>query len=291
MKKNILISLSVFIILILVFASFQYYLKKNKATEDKIIVGATIGVLTSILNEIAGDKIEIVNLSEGFLHAHEIELSPAHLEKISKAKVIFTIGYGIDDWVKKISQEIDGEIVEVSSGVELIKFKKRINPHYWLSLKNAKIIASNITKKLIAIDPQNQNFYIKNLNNFYSKIDELNKIGEAIKKLENKKIIVTHPSFDYLAQELGLEITGYLKTEEGEGIGAKEFLDLATAVKKHNIKFIFVEKGFEDFTIKQFANLYNLDLIILDPLEIASQDQLYSITMQENLNKIYNNLK
>lgn len=278
--------------MILVFASFQYYQKKSQEKENKIIVGVTVGVLASILNEIAQDKIEIVNLSEGFSHSHEIELTPSHLEKISKATTIFTIGYGIDEWIKKPAQQLNINTYEVSTGVYLIKLdKKRFNPHYWLSLKNSKIIASNITKKLLEIDPQNKNFYIKNLNNFYDRINELEKISEEIKKLKNKKIILTHPAFDYLADELGLEVVGYLKTEEGEGISAKEFLNLATAVKKYNLKVVFVEKGFEDFTVRQFANLYNLNLVLLDPLETTSHNQLYSLTMQENLNKIYNNLK
>lgn len=291
MKKVIPFLFSIILIILLVVISFKYYLTNLEKERNKPLVGATIGALTAILNEIGEDKIEIINLSEGFLHGHEIELTPAHIEKISKAKIIFAIGYGLDEWIKKSAKQFNIEIFEVSQGVNLIKNNKRINPHYWLSLKNSKIIATNIAKKLIEIDPENKNFYLKNLETFYMRINELEKIAEEIKKLKNKRIILTHPSFDYLAQELGLEIVGYLMTEEGEGISAKEFLELAQAVKKYNIKVIFVEKGFEDSTVEQFANLYKLNLVIIDPLEIASSNQLYSTTMKENLSKIYNYLK
>lgn len=291
MKKILVIILSLLIILILIFSSFQYYQKKIQKEKNRIVVATTIGALTAILNELVKDKIEIINLNEGFTHAHEIELTPSHIEKLSKAKIIFTIGYGLDEWIYKPAKQLNIEIFEVSQGITLINSgKKRINPHYWLSLKNAKIIALNITRKLIEIDPVNKNFYIKNLEIFYKKINELEKIAEEIKKEGNVRIILTHPSFDYLAQELGLKIIGYLKTEEGEGISAKEFLKLASAVKEGGVKFILVERGFEDSTVNQFAKLYSLNILNIDPLEISSNDQLYTLTMQENLNKIKYNL-
>ena len=168
--------------------------------------------------------------------------------------------------------------------------KKNYNPHYWLSFKNSRIIASKIVDKLIELDPRDRYFYQKKLQNFVEKLNELEKSSQKFKSLKNKKIIITHPAFDYLAQELGLEIIGYLKTEEGEGISPNKLLDLALKIKQNNIKTIFVEKGMIDQTVIQFAKIYNLKMVELDPLEISSQNQLFTETLKENIEKIYNNL-
>lgn len=291
MKKIINILIPIVVVLILFVISFFYYQSKKVEETNKIKIGTTIGALASILREIGGNKIEVVDLSEGALHAHEIILSPQKLEKIKGSKIIFSIGFNLDEWVEKLEREYRIPIYKFEKDVEVLKFdKKNVNAHYWLSLKNSKIIATKITSKLTEIDPKNAIYYKKQLQNFFQGVDELEKLSKNFKNLKNNKIIVTHPAFDYLAKELGLEIIGYLKTEEGEGISADQLIDLALKIKKYNIKSIFVEKGFIDQAVLQFAKIYSLKIIELDPLEIASPEQIFTVTLKENIEKIYNNL-
>jgi len=290
MKKILITILSIGVMMLLVTLSFFYYQQKEQ-TSNKIKIGVTVGALRAIINEIARDKVEVIDLSEGSLHAHEINILPEKLKELSEAKIIFRIGAGLDDWVLKPSKELNIQVFNLDKYVDLIKEGKTVNPHYWLSLENSKKIAINITKKLNEIDQNNKNFYSANLNKFFDEIKNLKQLSETIKNKKNKKIVITHPGFDYLAKEIGLEIIGYLKTEEGEGINPKEILNLAIKIKENNIKTLLVEKGMVDQTVIQFAKIYNLNIVELDPLEVASSNQTYTSTMKENILKIYNSLQ
>jgi len=290
MKKILITILSIGVMMLLVTLSFFYYQQKEQ-TSNKIKIGVTVGALRAIINEIAQDKVQVIDLSEGSIHAHEINILPEKLKELSEAKIIFRIGAGLDDWVLKPSKELNIQVFNLDKYVDLMKEGKTVNPHYWLSLENSKKIAINITKKLSEIDRNNKNFYSANLNKFFDEIKNLKQLSETIKNKKNKKIVITHPGFDYLAKEIGLEIIGYLKTEEGEGINPKEILNLAIKIKENNIKTLFVEKGMIDQAIIQFAKIYNLNIVELDPLEVASSSQTYTSTMKENILKIYNSLQ
>ncbi|MEM0231981.1 MAG: metal ABC transporter substrate-binding protein [Candidatus Methanomethyliaceae archaeon] len=291
MKKFLINLLGVIVLLLLFFLSYSYYQNKIIEEKNKIKIGTTIGAIASILREIGADKIEIIDLSENAPHAHEIVISPQKLQQIKEAKIIFAIGANLDDFIDKISSELNIMVYKFDKDVELIKYNKKIvNSHYWLSLKNSKIIATKIATKLIELDSKNKDFYIFNLHKFYKEIDGLRKYTTKFSQLKNNKILVTHPGFDYLAKELNLEIIGYLKTEEGEGIAPRDLLNLAIKIKENNIKTIFVEKGMIDTTVLQFAKIYNLKIIELDPLETALSEQVFTKTLKENIEKLYNNL-
>jgi len=45
-----------------------------------------------------------------------------------------------------------------------------------------------------------------------------------------------------------------------------------------------------DTTVLQFAKIYNLKIIELDPLETVLSEQVFTKTLKENIEKLYNNL-
>lgn len=55
----------------------------------------------------------------------------------------------------------------------------RVNPHTWLSIKNAIIQLDTIYNKLVSIDPTNESYYRENLKNAQ---DEFKKLDEKFQK-------------------------------------------------------------------------------------------------------------
>ena len=55
-------------------------------------------------------------------------------------------------------------VIEVSKDIKLRHFEDgSIDPHYWLSLANGRIIAKNIAETLAGLDPANKDYYLDNL--------------------------------------------------------------------------------------------------------------------------------
>ena len=46
-----------------------------------------------------------------------------------------------------------------------------IDPHTWTSVKNAKTIAANMYKAVVALDPENKPYYSRNFKDFLNSLD------------------------------------------------------------------------------------------------------------------------
>jgi len=291
-KKLLSNAILLLIFLCLAIFGFYYYNKtqKEKISQNKIKIVITVGAIGGILKEIGEERVEIINLAKGG-HAHEVHILPSDIKTIKDTKIIFKIGYKLDDWIDELAKENNIPIKQLDKNVELIKNKNFVNPHYWLSLKNLKNIAKDIYITLVDIDPDYSEYYFKNYKKLINELTKLEKYEENFKHIKNKKIIATHPGVDYLIKELNLEIIGYLKTEEGKDLSVKEFYELVNIVKKENVKIIIGEKGFITESVKQFAKIYGLKIIQIDPLEVMDLEKENIVEiMKDNLEIIYQNM-
>lgn len=119
-----------------------------------------------------------------------------------------------------------------------------VNPHTWLSVKNAMEQLDTICRKLSAIDPANKTYYEQNLQKslkeFKALDDEFTKVLSGIKK-KDKCFIVSHAAFNYLAHDYGLKqiaVTGISPEDEPTAAQLKKIADF---VKEHGIKTILFE--------------------------------------------------
>lgn len=171
------------------------------------------------------------------------------------------------------------------------------DPHVWLSPKNGIIQAKNIAEKLSEIDPDNKDYYMENFEKIKKELEEIDKnYGEKLKNKENKKFLVDHEAFSYLARDYGLEqipLTSITSTNEAD---AKTMKDAIDYVKKEKISAIFYEKGGSDKNVKTLANELSLDAKAINTIEYASDDDLknektYQEMIKENLELMESSLK
>jgi len=124
----------------------------------------------------------------------------------------------------------------------------------------------NIYLALTEIDPENKDFYEQNKNEYLKKLDDLDfELQNSFSKIQNKKILVFHPAFGYLArdydfEQIAIEIDG--KEPSAENLA--RIIDLA---KKENIKTIFVQKQFNSKSVEAIAEQIDGIVISLDPLD------------------------
>jgi zinc transport system substrate-binding protein len=79
-------------------------------------------------------------------------------------------------------------------------------------------------------------------------------------------LITQHNAFGYLAQELNLNIVGFLEGSNKE-ITPTELQKLIDAIRVLGIKAIFKEPGEESSLLKTLAKEFNLKIYELDPIE------------------------
>ena len=104
---------------------------------------------------------------------------------------------------------------------------------YSYGKKNGRIIAM--------LDVNNKDFYLANAENYIQKIIETDKQAkEILSSIKNKKFMVFHPAFGYLADDYGLEM--FALEHHGKEAGAKHLQEMIDIAKKNSIKVIFHQK-------------------------------------------------
>jgi len=275
MKKEIKWLVS--ILLIILISLGVYFLinnKQKKLKNNNIKVAATIFPLFDITKNIAGDKIDVIQILPIGASPHTFELTAAKAKELQGISDIFMIGLGLDNWVSAVK--------DVSSDINLITVDKNIklrtangdeglpeydnkDPHYWLSTDNAKEISKTIEQELERIDYANAQYYKDNMNKYLVKLDEVkNKINDDLKDLNSKKLVTFHDAWEYFADEFGLQVVASFEPFPGSEPTPKYLQNLSNTVKKEQVKAIFSEPEFSNNTIKPFVNDVGLELYVLD---------------------------
>ena len=99
-------------------------------------------------------------------------------------------------------------------------------------------------------------------------IQQINGVDEQIKDIlssvENKKFIVYHPAFGYIADDYGLEM--FALEEEGKEATAMSLTEMIDLANKENIKVIFYQEEISANQAKSFANEIGGKTVMLSPL-------------------------
>ena len=170
------------------------------------------------------------------------------------------------------------------------------DPHTWLSPVNAKAQAKVIADKLSEIDPANKDYYEANYEKIAAEFDAITEeYTDKFSGVKNKKFIVPHEAFGYVARDFGLEqipLASLTSTADPDAKVMKEVTDLA---KANQIKTVFFEKGGSDKAAKTIADEIGAEVAPLSTMEFATQEEIdKEVTIQEiikeNLENIYKSL-
>lgn len=254
---------------------------KTTDSDGRIIVYATISPQKEMIEAIGGEKV-IVNIivPEGG-DPHVADLKPSQLADLSKAKIYVMVGSGIEFEVKSMGKIKDLNknmvVVDSSKGIELIEIgahqdegvhvdeEDGNDPHIWTSLRNGKIMVQNIYEGLIAVDPNNKEYYLKNRGDYIEKLDEAdNYIINELKDMDNRSFMIFHPSWGYFAKDYNLNQIAI--EVEGKEPTLQSLARTIEEAKEENIKVIFISPGFSSKAAEIITKEIGGKTEVIDPL-------------------------
>ena len=260
--------------------------------DDKIGVVVSIPPQAEFVEKVGGDKVTVTVMVPPGANPHTYEPAPVQLEEVSKAEIYAKVGSGIEfelawmDKIIKINEKM--LVVDCSRGVKLIAISyesgepvayneydendkdrsnfKGIDPHIWLSLSNAKIMAENIYEGLVQIDPENQKYYERNLGSYLEELDRLDEeIARIFLEKENKVIMVFHPTWTYFALDYGIKQMPI--EEEGKEPTAEGIKNLIDKARKYDIKVIFASPEFSTKSAEAVAREIGGSVVLISSLK------------------------
>ena len=240
---------------------------QNEAPSGKTRVAATIAPLSEFVKIVGGDKVAIKVIVPPGAEPHTFEPTPSQMREVASADLYVMNGAGLEFWMAKMLQANEQMVVvDSSQGIALLQESEgEIDPHIWVSLRNAAVQVDNICSGLIEVDPQNKDYYYKNRDDYLEKLKALDKeLNRTFASKKSKIFVVHHPAWTYFARDYGLSQVPLMENEKEPGpkyLG--EVVDLA---KKNNIKTIFVEPEYNPKAAEVIAREMDASIISLDPL-------------------------
>jgi len=289
------------IILLVIIAGAAIYLlaadlgpqKDESTAEGKTKIAATIPPLKSIASEIAGDQIEVELVLPSGASPHTFEPTAGDLSRLENAEMVLAIGHGLDDWATPIAESLGAVTKTVDQDIELLEMSadahsdedhhdhnteaetehahshadQTVNPHYWLSVTNAKQIAKNIAGEITALDSQNQELYERNLAQYEAELDQLNSdIRNELASIPNRNIVTFHNAWPYFAADYDLEVVATFEPSPGKEPTPQYLKELQEAVAEYNVKTIFTEPQLSTQSLQSFLDDMDVSVAVLDPL-------------------------
>lgn len=214
---------------------------------------------------------------------HSYEPKASQMLAIAKAEIYFAIGVEFEHaWLERFKSQNNAlRFVDISEGIEKIKIlehhheeenhseghdEEGLDPHTWTSPKNVAIMAKNIYAVLVELEPQNEQFYKTNLDEF---LQEIEKTDLEIKKIlkdiaAQSSFMVFHPSWGYFAKEYNLK---QIAVEAGgKNPKPKEMMHIIEEAKEEQVKVIFVQPEFSDKSAQIIAKEVNIAVKKISPL-------------------------
>lgn len=200
----------------------------------KLNVVVTLPWIGSLAGDIGKDKIKVTTLVKPSQDPHYVEAKPSMILETRRADLLMfngldlEIGYLpvlVESSRNPMIQPAAPGYLDCSQFVEVIERPAIVsramgdvhplgNPHYHLSPKNIYRVAGGIAEGLARVDPENAGFYQANLAAWQEKFKEKEKQWAGY-HLQGKRFIAYHKFFEYLANEFGFELIGYIEPKPG----------------------------------------------------------------------------
>ncbi|MCI6277545.1 MAG: zinc ABC transporter substrate-binding protein [Clostridium sp.] len=298
MKKKIyLIFIAVLLITLVSGCNSNKGQSKGKS-RDEINVMASFNAVADITKEIGRDKVNVSVMVPKGTEAHDFEPKPKDVASLNESDLFIYNGLDMEHWAEDTLKTINSDvtIVEASKDANLLELKNssddhghgNYDPHIWLSLKEAKVMAKNIMEGLIKVDAANEDYYVENFNDFTKRADELfSEYEKKFQYVKNKNFVTGHEAFAYLCRDFDLtqkSVAGVFNEGEATSVKLKETIDYC---KSNNVKTIFMEQGASSKVTDTISKETGAKVEEINTLEIEGT---YIDTMKSNLEKIYNGL-
>lgn len=257
-------------------------------------VAATIFPIYDIARNVAGDEVRVTLVLPPGADAHAFEPSPSLLKNLQSAVVVYSIGHELDEWIEPLADSVGAATQSVEKGVNLRlsmdEHEGIYDPHYWLSVANAKIIAKNIADDLTARFPEQAPEFADNLKTYQDKLNALDaEIRTALQDIPNKNIVTFHDAWYYFADAYGLKVAGTFEPTAGREPTPQYLTELINKLEEAGVKTIYYEPQMSVTNLETFAADYEINLVVLDDIGGTAPYDSYINLMKTNASTLKTN--
>lgn len=266
-------------------------------------VATSIKPVSMVVKAIAGDKVNIEQIVSNNASPHDFALRPSDLRKVINADLVVWVGESLEpflekplhnsqhadtaiEWLSLVESAGDHHKSDVPKTVKSFESHGHghghhhdgLDPHVWLDLENAHLLADAVTEKLSIMLPQQASYFEQNLADFeaaLAKADAENK--QMLSPLKTLNYVVFHDAYSYFEAHYDIAHIANISLSPERKPGAKKVVSIRRLMKDEQVACIFSEVQFNPAIVNVLVEGTNVKAIELDPLgaNIALNEAAY----------------
>ena len=236
---------------------------------EKLRVVTTVSPITSIVENIGGDRIQLEGVVPEGVNSHIFEPQPSLAKLISDADLIIANGLFLEEPTLQLAEANKRQNTPILRLGDLAISRNQWqfdfsfpesqghpNPHLWpdpaLGLKYAELTHA----RLAEMDPDNADYYAANLDAFRERINAIDaaiRASVATIPAENRRLVTYHDSWAYFALTYGMEVIGAVQPSDFAEPSAREVAQLIDQVKELGLPAVFGSEEFPSDVLETIA--------------------------------------
>jgi ABC-type Zn uptake system ZnuABC Zn-binding protein ZnuA len=243
--------------------------EKPATAEKKLNVVTTVAPITSIVENIAGDKIQLAGIIPEGINSHTFEPIPSDSKLLSSADLIILNGLDLETPTLRLAQanlkpgatiySLGDKTIKEADYIFDFSFPKEQghpNPHLWLNPEYAMRYATLVRDELIKLDPKNKAVYEQNSAQFLKKLEALDQaIKEAAQTIpqNNRRLLTYHDSWPYFSRRYGFQVIGAVQPSDFADPSPREVVRLIEQIRREKVPAVFGSEVFPSPVLEQIA--------------------------------------
>jgi len=240
-------------------------LQPAAAADRKIIVTTTVTMVSDLVKQVGGERVEVQGLMGPGVDPHLYKASASDVLKLQQADVIFYSGLLLEGKMQDIFTRLARtkkfvypvtEAIPVEKLLEPPEFAGHYDPHVWFEIPLWAMCVDTVVKGLSEFDPAGKAEFEKRGAAYKTKLASLHQwaLKRAAELPEQKRILITsHDAFNYLGRAYGFQVVALQGISTVTETSSADMVKLVEFIKKHQVKAIFVESSVPHKTIERVA--------------------------------------
>lgn len=260
----------------------------NRNLDNKPTITVSIQPQKYFLEKIAGDKWEVKCLLSNGANPESYDPAMTHLLNLESSKAYFRMGNipfesAIINKVHNNNPAL--KIYNNSEGIELItgthshgdiKHADAPDPHTWTSVKNARIIATNMYNAMSDLDPKHKDTYSRNYLKVLESLDSLDSsIDSLLAPKRGESFVVWHPSLSYFARDYGLHQISL--SPEGKEAPVNMLQEAVDSARTSGAHVVFYQKEIDSRQAETANRQIGATMVNINPLSYNWDKEIYNI--------------
>jgi len=233
--------------------------------EAKLKVFACEPEWGSLVQELAGDKVDVDVATTALQDVHVVEAKPSLIAKVRSADLVVCTGAELEvGWLPQLIRQSGNTKVASGPGSFMAAMQVKTlekptaldrangdvhpdgNPHVQMDPRRVLVIAKALDARLVQLDPANAAIYQSRLADFSKRwLAAMVKWQAQAAPLKGRKVVVHHISWVYLWDWLGIQQIGALEPKPAVPPTAAHLASLVGTTKSNNTLAI-VRAAYQD---------------------------------------------